>query len=164
MCTTAVHNSKCGPRVTASFPGPGAQTWSTHRAVLIVLLGVLIAAAAWAVFGASPIDRLVAVVIAIAAAVGLVIAASRRLTVGPDGFVVRNLGGSRQIGWEAVRSVREVGSRRMGAAGATVEVDLVDDTLFVFGRTELGVDPRTVGPVLRRWWHRAGEQPADPAG
>ncbi len=143
--------------MTAPFPGPGSQTWSCHRAVLVALALGTVAAAAWAIVGIAPTDRVVAVLVAVFALVGLVIAATRRLIVGPDGFEVRSLRGTRQVGWESVRSVREVDSRRMGAAGATVEVDLIDDTLLIFGRTELGVDPRTVGPVLRRWWHGAAE-------
>ncbi len=151
-----MHNCRAAATVTAPFPGPGSQTWSAHRAVVVVLAAAIVAAGAWAVAGVAPTDRLVAVLVALFALVGLMIAATRRLTVGPEGFAVRSLRGTREVGWESVRSVREVDSRRMGAAGSTIEVDLIDDTLLVFGRTELGVDPRTVGPALRRWWHGAG--------
>jgi hypothetical protein len=31
-------------------------------------------------------------------------------------------------------------------------VDLHDDDLLIFGRTELGTDPAELLPELRRWW------------
>ena len=43
-------------------------------------------------------------------------------------------------------------NRRLGAASATIEVDLHDEDLLIFGRTELGADPADVLPELHRWW------------
>ena len=49
--------------MTAPFPGPGSQTWSCHRAVLVALALGTVAAAAWAIVGIAPTDRLVAVLV-----------------------------------------------------------------------------------------------------
>ena len=52
--------------------------------------------------------------------------------------------------------VREPGTRRgtsrLGLASTTIEIDLVDDDLLVFGRTDLGADPADVLAALRGWF------------
>jgi hypothetical protein len=147
-----VDNSGPGPPVTSGtdFPGPGSRTWRPSTA----LPGGLLALAAVAVLGAvlprEPIDRVVA---GAAAVVLLVLAGAawrRRLVGGPRGLLVEGVTGTRMVPWSAVRAIDCGRTKRMGSA--TLEIDLVDDDLLLFGRVELGTDPADVAAELTGWF------------
>jgi Bacterial PH domain len=76
-----------------------------------------------------------------------------RLAAGPDGIVVRTLGGRRSLPWAGLRvSVRT--TRRFGVQNRTLELDTAtgpDDegVLVLLGRRDLGTDPEDVARTLR---------------
>lgn len=81
--------------------------------------------------------------------VGLALADSAvrpRLRADGDGLTARTL--SRQLaGPWAVVTIRVRPARRLGVVAHTLEID-VGDELVVFGRRELGADPREVAEAL----------------
>lgn len=107
--------------------------------------------AGWAVFGSAPLDRLVAAVVAIVLAAVCVVGWRRRLVGGPRGLLIRGIGSQRMVPWSQVRTVTAASNRRAGLTSTTLEIDLVDDDLLVFGRSDLGADPAEVLAVLRTW-------------
>ena len=150
----------------SDFPGPGSRTW--RPSPVLIALGVVAACAAvvWVVFTSNPMDLVVGVVIAVVLAVasvtgsrrrGLPAAAlrARRLTAGPRGLLVTRFGGQRLVPWSQVHAIRSATSSRLGLANTTLEIDLVDEDLLVFGRTDLGADPTEVLAALREWSPKA---------
>jgi len=136
----------------SAFPGAGSRSWGP-RPVLIgagalsaVVVGV------YAVLSVSPLERLAAGGICLVLAVTTVAGYRRRVVAGPGGLLIRGLTGTRAVQWWQVRNLSLGTNRRLGAASATIEVDLHDDDLLIFGRTELGTDPAELLPELRRWW------------
>jgi len=107
----------------------------------------------WAVLAIQPLDRLVAGFVAIVLAVVSVVGRRRRLVAGPRGLLVSGLRGTRIVPWSQVRGLTAATSSRLGLSTTTIEVDLVDDDLLVFGRTDLGADPAEVLAVLTGWWN-----------
>ena len=99
----------------------------------------------------EPIDRVVAGVLTILLLVVTVIGRRRRLVAGPRGLLVCGIGGPRIVPWSQVRSMDNVTSGRFGLSTTTFEIDLVDDDLLLFGRTDLGADPAEVLAVLSGW-------------
>jgi hypothetical protein len=97
----------------------------------------------------DPLDRVVGVFIAAVIAAATAWASRRRLVGGPRGLLVGGLGGARLVPWSQVRGLAAARSQRLGIATTTIEIDLVDDDLLVFGRTDLGVDPVEVLAALR---------------
>ena len=69
-----------------------------------------------------------------------------RLAVDAEGLVTRTLGGTHRLPW-AETSTKLRTTRRMGRDGVTLELEH-GDQLYVFGRLELGEDPRDVMDVL----------------
>jgi len=138
----------------SDFPGPGSLTWRPRP--LLVALGVVaaIAAAIWVVLTPDPMDLVVGVVIAVVSIVLSVAGWRRRVVGGPRGLLIRGFGGDRMVPWSQVRSVDTAVSRRYGLSTATIEIDLVDDDLLIFGRTDLGADPAEVLTALREWSSR----------
>jgi len=136
--------------VGTDFPGPGARTWRPAGALILALLALACLGFAGAALPRDPLDRVVG------AAVGgvlLVVAAigwRRRLIGGPRGLVLGGLTGSRLVPWSRVRAIDCGRTKRMGSA--TLEIDLVDDELILFGRIELGADPTDVAAVLMSWY------------
>jgi hypothetical protein len=118
----------------------------------VVLVGAN-AVAAWAVLGAQALDRVVAAVVAIVLATVVVVGWRRRLTVGPRGLVVSGISGSRIVPWSEVTGLHTATSSRLGITSTTLEIDLVDDDLLVFGRTDLGVDITVALDDLVIWRH-----------
>jgi hypothetical protein len=120
------------------------------------LLGLVVAAAvavlAWAIFAAGPLDRVVAVGTALALLTVAVLGWRRRLTVGPRGLLVGGVSGARIVPWSQVTDLHAATSRRLGVTSTTIEIDLVDDDLLVFGRTDLGVDVVDALAALQNWW------------
>jgi hypothetical protein len=76
-----------------------------------------------------------------------------RLTAGPLGVVVRNLGRREEIPWGRLR-IQVRATRRFGVTSRALELDTAagpDDAgvLVLLGRRELGADPEEVARVLR---------------
>ena len=135
----------------SGFPGPGARTWRPAPLLLAFGVAAVVAALAWALLSATTLDRLVAGVIALVLAAVTVIGARRRLIGGPRGLLISGVRGSRMVPWSQVRTLQAATSSRAGLTSTTLEIDLVDDDLLVFGRTDLGADPAAVLTVLRTW-------------
>jgi hypothetical protein len=75
-----------------------------------------------------------------------------RLSAGPEGLVVRTLGGRRQLPWPGLR-VHVRATRRFGVRSRTLELDTAagpDDegVLVLLGRRDLGTDPDDVARAL----------------
>jgi hypothetical protein len=76
-----------------------------------------------------------------------------RLSAGPDGVVVRRLGGAQLLPWHGLR-VQVRTTRRWGVRSRLLELDTAtgpDDpgTLVLLGRRDLGTDPAEVAQALR---------------
>lgn len=113
--------------------------------------GVLLAAGiGWMVVAADVGDRV------IAGAVMLIVLAAMlagwrmrdRLHASTTGLVVGTISGKRAIAWSRVRRIAVVPHKRMGSTTHSLEIDLDDDDLLVFGRMDLGVDPELVAAEL----------------
>lgn len=138
--------------VGSDFPGADARTWRPQPALLMVSGLAALGSAASAVLSSDPLDRLVAAFLALVF-IGATVAGRRRALIGgPRGLLVQRFFGTRIVPWSQVRRVQSARSARWGIANVTVEIDLLDDDLLVFGRTELGSDPADVADVLNRWW------------
>jgi hypothetical protein len=76
-----------------------------------------------------------------------------RLAAGPDGVVVRTLGGRSELPWAGLRlQVRT--TRRFGISNRVLELDTAtgpddDGVLVLLGRRDLGTDPEEVARALR---------------
>lgn len=136
------------------FPGPGLRVWRPPPALMPVLVGLAGLGVVGAMLPREPLDRIVAGAIAVALLVLAAAAHRRRLVGGPRGLVVGTIGGTRLVPWSAVRTVGYGRTKRMGSA--TLEIDLVDEELLLFGRLELGADPADVAATLAGWF------PAEP--
>lgn len=69
-----------------------------------------------------------------------------RLAAGPEGVLARTVGGPRRFSWHEAR-FRLRTTRRLGRDSTTLELES-GDHLLVFGRIDLGEDPRDVLDVL----------------
>jgi len=136
----------------SDFPGPAARTWRPRTSLIVVGLLAALAALGWVAWSSSPLDRLVGGFIAVVSASVTVLGRRRRLVAGPRGLLVRGLRGDRIVPWSQVRGLEGATSTRLGLSRTTIEIDLVDDDLLVFGRTDLGDDPADVLTVLQGWW------------
>ena len=145
-------NSADGPPVSEStdFPGPGSQVWRPSRAMIAVLLGLAGLAVVGAALPREPLDRIVAGAAAAALLALAGLAHRRRLVGGPRGLLIGTVGGPRLVPWSSVRTVECGRTKRMGSA--TLEIDLVDEELLLFGRLELGADPADVAAALAGWF------------
>ena len=75
-----------------------------------------------------------------------------RLSAGPEGVVVRTLGGRRELAWPDLR-VQVRATRRFGVRSRTLELDTAADAddegvLVLLGRRDLGADPDDVARAL----------------
>jgi hypothetical protein len=70
-----------------------------------------------------------------------------RLAADDQGVHLRTLHGRLDLPWTETRT-RLRTTRRLGRDAETLEIE-ADDHLFIFGRLELGTDPRDVLDVLR---------------
>lgn len=145
-------NSDPRPPVTAGtdFPGPGSRTWRPSTALPLVLLALAAVAVPGAALPREPIDRIVAGAAAVALLALAGAAWRRRLVGGPRGLLVGGVTGTRLVPWSAVRTIDCGRTKRTGSA--TLEIDLVDDDLLLFGRVELGTDPADVAAELTVWF------------
>lgn len=147
------HPDRRGPvSIESGFPGPGSRTWQPAPALVALGAAAVVATLCWAMLSSTPLDRLVAAVVAVVLGGVTAIGWRRRLTGGPRGLLIRGLRGTRLVPWSQVRTVDAATSRRAGLTSTTLEIDLIDDDLLVFGRTDLGTDPAEVLAVLQRWW------------
>ncbi|WP_410576935.1 PH domain-containing protein [Amycolatopsis sp. lyj-108] len=69
-----------------------------------------------------------------------------RLAAGPGGILARTVGGAHRYSWTEAR-LRLRTTRRLGRDSVTLEVES-GEHLLVFGRIDLGEDPRDVLDVL----------------
>ena len=132
------------------FPGPGAQTWRPPSGILIGLMVVALAAAAAAVLDTDPMDRLVYGLVGVVLLVLALVGRRRRLVAGPRGLLIAGAGGARIVPWSMVRSIECGRTRRMRTA--TLEIDLVDGELLLYGRLDLGAEPDAVLADLTGWF------------
>jgi hypothetical protein len=153
MWTSPVHNPVPQGRsvsLGSDFPGPGSRTWRPRRELLAVGCAAVAAVLCWVLLLANgPMDRVVGVVIAAIVAGATVWAWRRRLIGGPRGLLIGGISGARLVPWSQVRGLDAARSQRLGIATTTIEIDLMDDDLLVFGRTDLGADPAEVLAALR---------------
>jgi hypothetical protein len=118
--------------------------------LLVVGCAAVVGVLAWVLLLAvDPMDRVVGVVIAVIVAAATAWASRRRLVGGPRGLLIGGIGGARMVPWSQVRGLDAARSQRLGIASTTIEIDLVDDDLLVFGRIDLGADPVEVLNALR---------------
>ncbi len=144
---------KACPVIAGSdFPGDGAQIWRPAPALLVVGAATAVAAVAWAVLTRQPLDRLVAIAVAVVVAAVTVVGYRRRLVAGPRGLLVHGIGAPRILPWSQIRSIRIERSAHLGISSATLEIDTVDDELLVFSRIDLGADPADVLAAVTAWW------------
>ena len=153
MWTGPVHNLAGRGRpvsVGSDFPGPGSQTWRPRREFLVIGCAAVIGVLAWVLLLAvDPMDDVVGVVIAVILGAATAWAWRRRLVGGPRGLLIGGVGGARLVPWSQVRGLEAARSQRLGIASTTIEIDLLDDDLLVFGRIDLGADPVDVLAALR---------------
>jgi hypothetical protein len=124
-------------------PRPGA----------FVFGGVLLATGVvWMIVAANTGDRVIAgaVMIIVAAAMLAGWRMRDRLRASVHGLVVGSVSGPRVIAWDRVRRVEVVSHKRLGTVNNSLEVDLDDEELLVFGRMDLGRDPAEVAAQLVR--------------
>ena len=131
-----------------------SQVWGVKPLVPAVAGVLCVAFLAWLFIATAPEDRLVAGagVCLSAIAAGVLVTMRQRLTAYPDAFVIRGPVGSREVIWNRVVAISAPARRRRGLASTSVEIELDDDALILFNRTELGTDPTEVATALRRWW------------
>ena len=143
--------------MSASDESPGharGQTWGV-RPLLPAAVAVLSAVfLIWLFVASAPEDRLVAgaCVCLSAIAAALLVTMRHRLTAYPDAFVIRGPAGSREVTWDRVVSISAPQRRRRGLSSTSVEIELDDEALILFNRTELGTDPAEVATALHGWW------------
>lgn len=135
----------------SDFPGPGSRTWRPKPQLIAFAAVAAVAAAVWVVLTSDPMDLVVGVVIAVVLAALAVAGWRRRVIGGPRGLLICGFGGVRMVPWSQVRRIDTATSRRFGLASTTIEVDLIDDDLLIFGRTDLGADPEDVLAVLQEF-------------
>jgi hypothetical protein len=136
-----------------------SQMWGVRPLVPAVAGVLCVAFLAWLFIATAPEDRLVAgagvCLSAIAAA--LLVTMRHRLTAYSDAFVIRGPAGAREITWDRVVAISAPARRRRGLASTSVEIELDDDGLILFNKTELGTDPTDVAAALHRWWKSASD-------
>jgi Bacterial PH domain len=134
------------------YPGTGSVSWGPTRWFCALSLALMVIALIWHFLAHDPEDRLVAAAFALVAALAtLALVRLRvRLTAGPRGIVVREMMSTRRIDWADIRSASLPVRGRMGVNNQALEIDLRDDSLYVFGRFDLGVPPAEVRRELVR--------------
>ncbi|RKN46214.1 PH domain-containing protein [Micromonospora endolithica] len=112
-------------------------------AVVLVAVGLL--------FADGDVVQLVLAVLAAAILLGWAtrdVLAPVRLAADPEGItVVRGFAGRRHLPWSAVEAVTVDRRARRGLAGEVLEID-AGDSLYLFGRIDLGADPVEVAEAL----------------
>ena len=139
------------------------QAWSTPVAAVVALgVGAAVLAAAAVATTGDPAGRTLIGLAALAALALAVVAAVQRPKLSVDGDVlrIRTLRGAREYGRDDVLSLRLVPYPRLGRRVPMLEMDVTDgddERLVIFGRWDLGSDPRTVFDTLElRGWVDAG--------
>jgi hypothetical protein len=135
-----------------------AYRWGPPLALTITGWLASAVAACWCLFGTEDAPgRLFAGVTALvfAAAALFGTRANPRLAASGAGIEVRGLSGARRYDWGQIAGVRLVHTRRLGRDVPTLEIDACDgagvdaeERLLVFGRMDLGADPRDVADTL----------------
>ncbi|MGB3771617.1 MAG: PH domain-containing protein [Rhodococcus sp. (in: high G+C Gram-positive bacteria)] len=134
-------------------------SWSTPVAAVAALgVGGVVLAGAAVVTGDDPAGRLLIGLAALAALMLAALAGVQRpkLTARTDVLAVKTLRGVREYGRDDVVGVRLVPYPRLGRRVPMLEMDVLDqgaERLLIFGRWDLGKDPREVFDALdvRGW-------------
>lgn len=132
-------------------PAVDNYEWAAPVALLVVGWVAAAAALAWCVWGSGDAaGRLLAGVAVLVLAGGALFGslARPRLAATRSGVRVRGLLGRAEFGWSEVSRTRLVHTRRFGRDVPTLELEVRDERLFVFGRLDLGADPRDVADAL----------------
>ncbi len=135
------------------FPGAGSHSWRTPAPWLVALLVLAGAAITGAALLREPLDRIVTTLVGVTLLMVAVVGWRRRLVGGPRGLLIGGLTGTRIVPWSMVRRVECGRTKRMGSA--TLEIDLADEELLLFGRVELGAEPEDVAATLHGWFDAA---------
>lgn len=138
------------------------KEWSSPVAAGVALIvgGVALAAAA----AASYTDPAATVFLGVAAlgvfAAGVVMLVRRpRLALSPGPtLTVRTLTGHIELTLDDVERVSTLRTRRLAAHSRQLMIDLPDDRLLIFGRWDLGADPRAVADDLAEAGFRVDER------
>jgi len=129
------------------------KTWTTPVAagVALVVGGIALIAAAAASYADPPAMTFIGVAALVVLAVGAVTLIRRPrlvLTTGPT-LIVKTLRGPVELTPDDIERVSILRTRRLAARSRQLVIDLSDDTLMIFGRWDLGVDPLVVVDDLR---------------
>lgn len=141
--------------------GPGEPAvdnyaWAVPAALLAAGWLAAAAALAWCAFGSGDAaGRLLAGVAVLVLGGGALFGslARPRLAATRSGVRVRGMFRGLDFGWSEVSRLRLVHTRRFGRDVPTLELEVRDDRLFVFGRFDLGADPRDVADTLEGLRH-----------
>lgn len=126
-------------------------SWAARQNVVVVawvITLLLLAGTVWLVIDGD-LGGTVLTVLAMVATGALALHSTLlrpRLAAGPEGLLVRTVGGSHRFSWTEAR-LRLRTTRRLGRDSTTLEIES-GDHLLVFGRIDLGEDPRDVLDVL----------------
>lgn len=128
------------------------KEWSSPIAAGIALIvgGIALVAAAAASYSDPPATVFLGVAALGVIAAGVVMLLRRpRLTLDPGPkLTVRTLTGRIELTLDDVERVSTLRTRRLAAHSRQLLIDLPDDRLLIFGRWDLGADPRAVADEL----------------
>ncbi|AZI56923.1 PH domain-containing protein [Nakamurella antarctica] len=138
----------------AAPPGNSQHIWGPQT-VLLVAGGALTAGAiVWSLLAVNSVDKLVtgAAVLIFALMTGVGLMMRQRLTVSASGLVIGTALGRVTVTWAQVAAISTPQRSRLGVSSRTLEIDLDDDGLLVFGKVDLGADPTEVAAALLSLW------------
>lgn len=126
-------------------------SWAPHQNVVVVawLITLLLLVGAVWVAADGDVGGTVLTVLAMVAAGALALHGTLlrpRLAAGPEGVLARTVGGPHRFSWNEAR-FRLRTTRRLGRDSTTLEIES-GEHLLVFGRIDLGEDPRDVLDIL----------------
>lgn len=140
-------------------PAGAPAAWGPKPGWAVGCTAVLLASLAWLALARSLEDRLVAGMLALAAAAALLVwqRLRYRLAADANGLVVGTLWARRRLGWAVVDEVRAAPAGRFGRRVFVLEIEVrppgaadpLDNELLVFGRIDLGADPTEVTRALK---------------
>ncbi|WP_028927324.1 PH domain-containing protein [Pseudonocardia acaciae] len=125
--------------------------WSAPVAVLVVGWLAAASALAWCALGSgdAPGRVLAGTAVLVLGGGALVGSMARpRLAASRSGVRVRGPLRGAQYGWSEVSRLRLVHTRRFGRDVPSLELEVHDQRLYVFGWLDLGADPRDVADIL----------------
>jgi hypothetical protein len=130
-------------------PAPDAPHWAPASALIALCWFATASALAAVFFSTDPRGRVLfgvaTLLLAATSAYGTVL--RPRLAADDRGIHIRTAHGRVHLAWTETRT-RLRTTRRLGRDAETLKIE-AGDQLFIFGRLELGTDPRDVLDVLR---------------